>query len=184
MIIVGDIGNTETKICLVDSKNKIVKRIILNTKKINFSTLKKSLYNLHSKTPDISLDSLLKNLFTNDVKENKPGALGIIMNNLVRLKNELVSEKDLDDFKGYMTGNLQIFFDDIGNLVDYYLNQLMFFPDNVKTIESLIDTYNKITIQDIQDISKKYFDFNKLNITILGDCNEKDLDSYIKNYYK
>ena len=49
MIIVGDIGNTETKICLVDSKNKIVKRIILNTKKINFSTLKKSLYNLNLK---------------------------------------------------------------------------------------------------------------------------------------
>ena len=26
MIIVGDIGNTETKICLVNSKNKIIKR--------------------------------------------------------------------------------------------------------------------------------------------------------------
>ena len=46
MIIVGDIGNTETKICLVNSKNKIVKRVILNTKKINFSLLKKSLSNL------------------------------------------------------------------------------------------------------------------------------------------
>jgi type III pantothenate kinase len=43
MIIVGDIGNTETKICLVSSKNKIVKRISLNTKKINFLLLKKSL---------------------------------------------------------------------------------------------------------------------------------------------
>ena len=145
---------------------------------------KKSLYNLHSKTPDISYDFLLKKLFTNDVKENKPGALGIIMNNLVRLKNELVSEKDLEDFKGYMTGSLQIFFDDIGNLTDYYLNQLMFFPDNVVTIESLIDKYNKITIHDIQNIAKKYFDFNKLNITILGECNETQLDNYIQSYIK
>jgi type III pantothenate kinase len=46
MIIVGDIGNTETKICLVNSKNKIIKRISINTKKINFSSLKKSLYSL------------------------------------------------------------------------------------------------------------------------------------------
>ena len=48
MIIVGDIGNTETKVCLVNSKNKIIKRITLSTKKINFSLLKKSLSNLYS----------------------------------------------------------------------------------------------------------------------------------------
>ena len=35
MIIVGDIGNTETKICLVNSKNEIIKRVSLNTKKIS-----------------------------------------------------------------------------------------------------------------------------------------------------
>ena len=49
MIIVGDIGNTETKICLVNSKNSIVKRVTLMTKKINSSLLKKSLSNLHFK---------------------------------------------------------------------------------------------------------------------------------------
>ena len=46
MIIVGDIGNTETKICLVNSKNIITKRVTLMTKKINFSLLKRSLSNL------------------------------------------------------------------------------------------------------------------------------------------
>ena len=50
MIIVGDIGNTETKICLVNSKNIIIKRVTLKTKKINFSLLKKSLSNLKLKT--------------------------------------------------------------------------------------------------------------------------------------
>ena len=43
MIIVGDIGNTETKICLVNSQNKIIKRINLNTKKISNSLLNESL---------------------------------------------------------------------------------------------------------------------------------------------
>ena len=41
MIIVGDIGNTETKICLINSKNKIIKRFNLKSKNINFSLLKK-----------------------------------------------------------------------------------------------------------------------------------------------
>ena len=54
MIIVGDIGNTETKICLVNSKKKIIKKITLNTKKINFSLLKKSLINLRIKDKEIT----------------------------------------------------------------------------------------------------------------------------------
>ena len=43
MIIVGDIGNTDTKICLVNFKNKIIKRITISTHKINHKILKKSL---------------------------------------------------------------------------------------------------------------------------------------------
>ena len=51
MIIVGDIGNTETKICLINSNNKIIKRIILDTKKINIFSLKEltSTFNLKKK---------------------------------------------------------------------------------------------------------------------------------------
>ena len=41
-MIVGDIGNTETKICLVNSKNKITKRLNLKTRNININLLKKS----------------------------------------------------------------------------------------------------------------------------------------------
>ena len=54
MIIVGDIGNTETKICLVNSNKKIIKRINLNTKKINSSILKKKLFALQEKSKKIT----------------------------------------------------------------------------------------------------------------------------------
>jgi len=47
MIIVGDIGNTETKICLINNKNAIIKRVTLSTKKISTSLLKKYLSNLN-----------------------------------------------------------------------------------------------------------------------------------------
>ena len=43
MIIVGDIGNTETKICLVGPNNKIIKRTNISTKRINTSLLRNSL---------------------------------------------------------------------------------------------------------------------------------------------
>tara|TARA_Y100000590_G_C15712193_1_gene1010652 strand:- start:1699 stop:2448 length:750 start_codon:yes stop_codon:yes gene_type:complete len=43
MILIGDIGNSDTKICLINKKYKIIKRIILNTNKINKNLLKKKL---------------------------------------------------------------------------------------------------------------------------------------------
>jgi type III pantothenate kinase len=54
MIIVGDIGNTETKICLIDSKKKIIKKVIIKTKKINSSLLIKSLLKFNLKNNIIS----------------------------------------------------------------------------------------------------------------------------------
>ena len=43
MILIGDIGNTDTKICLLNSNYRIIKRLILPTKKINKSLLLKKL---------------------------------------------------------------------------------------------------------------------------------------------
>ena len=53
MIIVGDIGNTETKICLVNSNKKIIKKINLNTKKITKPLIKKSFSYLRLKDKKI-----------------------------------------------------------------------------------------------------------------------------------
>ena len=43
MILIGDIGNSETKICLLNLNYKIIKRLVLPTKKINQILLKKKL---------------------------------------------------------------------------------------------------------------------------------------------
>ena len=43
MYILGDIGNSETKIYLVNSNKKIIKRINIPSKNINFNTLKKKI---------------------------------------------------------------------------------------------------------------------------------------------
>jgi len=43
MYVIGDIGNTETKICVYSTKKKIIKKIILKTNLINDNYLKKNL---------------------------------------------------------------------------------------------------------------------------------------------
>ena len=46
MYLLGDIGNSETKLCLVSKKNKILKKIIFSTKDINQKKLEKNFKNL------------------------------------------------------------------------------------------------------------------------------------------
>ena len=45
MYLLGDIGNSETKLCLVSKKNKILKKIIFSTKDIKQKKLEKNLKN-------------------------------------------------------------------------------------------------------------------------------------------
>ena len=45
MYLLGDIGNSETKLCFVSEKNKIIKKIIFSTKDINQKKLKKNFKN-------------------------------------------------------------------------------------------------------------------------------------------
>ena len=43
MYVIGDIGNTETKICVYSRQKKIIKKIILKSKLIDNQYLKKNL---------------------------------------------------------------------------------------------------------------------------------------------
>jgi len=57
MLLVGDIGNTETKICLISSNKKIIKKIIFPSKNINNFKLKKKFKQL--KVKNLSLEKCL-----------------------------------------------------------------------------------------------------------------------------
>ena len=53
MLIVGDIGNSDTKICIINSRNKIIKKITFPSKNINSSFLKKKIPSSYFKKLDI-----------------------------------------------------------------------------------------------------------------------------------
>jgi len=96
MIIVGDIGNTETKICLVNTKYKIVKKFTLNTKNINYSLLKKSFKKFNLKNKDIKKClfcsvvprsyKLIKNFFFKFHKLNCYELKELKLSSLIKLK--------------------------------------------------------------------------------------------------
>jgi len=96
MIIVGDIGNTETKICLVNANYKIVKKFTLNTKNINYSLLKKSFKKFNLENKDIKKClfcsvvprsyKLIKKFFLKFYKLNCYELKELKLSNLIKLK--------------------------------------------------------------------------------------------------
>ena len=65
MMLIGDIGNTDTKICLLNSSYRIIKRLVLPTKKINQFILRKKLSFITNKKKPIN-----KSLFCSVVPIN------------------------------------------------------------------------------------------------------------------
>ena len=53
MLLLGDIGNTETKICLISSNKNIYKKIIFTSKNLSDLKLKKIIKSLKLKNIDI-----------------------------------------------------------------------------------------------------------------------------------
>ena len=55
MYIIGDIGNTEVKICVIDNNFKIKKKINIKTKKINNTIIKKNLRSILKKMQKLKI---------------------------------------------------------------------------------------------------------------------------------
>ncbi len=88
MYILGDIGNTETKMCLVSKKNKILKKITFLSKSIN----NKKLNNLFKKNK-IKFNQIEKVLFCSVV----PNTFNIIKNFLTKkVKSKCFEVKNLN----------------------------------------------------------------------------------------
>ncbi|MDA7457666.1 type III pantothenate kinase [Candidatus Pelagibacter ubique] len=117
MIIVGDIGNTETKICLVNSKNIIIKRVTLLTKKINHSLLNKSLLGLNLKNKSIN-----KCLFCSVVPK-KFNAVKIFFNKVYKIKCHELKKLKLNKLIKIKVNYKQIGSDRLANAISIINNK-------------------------------------------------------------
>ena len=65
MYIIGDIGNSEVKICIFSSNNKQVKKIVLKTSSINSKNLNKSISSIYkfNKNSKVLFSSVVPNVY-------------------------------------------------------------------------------------------------------------------------
>ncbi|MDC0249780.1 type III pantothenate kinase [Candidatus Pelagibacter sp.] len=124
MYILGDIGNTDTKLCLVSTRNKIIKKIIFPSKSLNDKKLTKyfSFLNLNYKT-------INKILFCSVVPKSF---------NLIK---KFLSKKT--KIKCYEVKNL-----DLKSLIKIKVNYRQVGSDRITNAISLINNKNNFIILD------------------------------------
>ncbi len=84
-----------------------------------------------------------------------------------RLRDELVSPKELSKTKEYVLGNFEMGLESSDDLAEFYgLQEILRQPiEDPKTVEQKI---RKVTAEDIRRVAKKYLTADRLNLAILG----------------
>jgi len=125
------------------------------------------------------------NIFSNNIDENKGKVdpMYVILYEICKLKYVKVSEVELSKAKEYIKGSLVLQLEDSANICEYYGKQfLLDLP--VLNVKGLLESIDKVSIDDIIRVSNDIFNLDRLNIAIIGNTNEKNAEVYIKKYLK
>jgi len=141
------------------------------------------LKNIKDIDSNLSYEKLYDNIFKKDNKKFGPGGLPIILEELKDIKENPISNNELNKIKGFIKGSLSLQSEDSHNIAEYFGRQLIANQSPILSYKDLLNIYENISIETIQKTSKKYFDFNKLNISIISDHYEKEyIESFINQY--
>ena len=95
-----------------------------------------------------------------------------ILKECERLKNELVSEDELNKVKEYLIGNMKLSLESSDDIANFYGAQELLKKD-IKTLEEKADAIRKITAKDVQKVAKEVFKNESLNLALIGPFKEK-----------
>ncbi|NQV88495.1 MAG: insulinase family protein [Parcubacteria group bacterium] len=90
-----------------------------------------------------------------------------ILDELKKLKNEIVSEEELKKAKEYSIGNMFLTLEPSDDIAQFYGAQEIL-RQKIKTPEEMAKELRKVTARDIQKVAKDIFQNKKLNLALIG----------------
>ena len=105
--------------------------------------------------------------------KNTVKSINIILNELKKIKTEIMHKKELDLFLNYMESTEKMEMEDSDNIVEHYTNSIIIY-NSIKTPEYTIGKYRKMTPLKIKTIANKYLT-NNMCIVVIGNHKIQDL---------
>ncbi len=94
----------------------------------------------------------------------------IVIKEFEKLKRNGIKQKELDHTRDYIIGTMLLSKDNTKN-VALFLGYNQLFMGKPYTYEYYIKKYNSIKCEDVQRIANEIFKINKINLSIISNCN-------------
>lgn len=109
-------------------------------------------------------------------------ALEVILKEVEKLKNEPVGGEELKRAKENLKGHLYLNLEDSLSVASYLAEQELFW-DKIQDPDEIAAEYDKVTVEDIQELAKELFIAKNLNLALVGPFKEKEKFEEILNKF-
>ena len=117
-------------------------------------------------------------------KKNLPEVLKITLEVLKKMKTKLVSKEDLKKAKTHLEGSGKIKETDVMNLALFYGVQTLYHQSEVMTYVEYMKKIKSVTREEIQEVARDIFDFNKIVVALVGVTDKKGIEQILKSFVK
>ena len=124
-------------------------------------------------------------LFKNKNINKKPGALYIILKEFEKIANKGITQKELDFAKEKIENDIALMYEGTDDVALYYAEQILFDYPNILSFDDYLNNIKSLRLDYVNKVIKETFDFKKLNISIIGNYEHKEvLDYLLKTFLK
>ncbi|EKD49588.1 MAG: Peptidase M16 protein [uncultured bacterium] len=93
--------------------------------------------------------------------------VGLIMEELRKMRSKNVSQAELKKAKDFMKGRLIVQLEDSENLANWLLRQQLF-NGKMMTLEEKFSKIDAVSVGDVKRVAKDVINFKKLNVAVIG----------------
>jgi len=106
--------------------------------------------------------------------KNIPEAMQVIRKEIQKLFEEGITDEELSDAKTHVRGAFTLAQEDSSFGANWYAKEALF-SEEIKNPDDYIKLIEKVTKDEVMDIVKQVFDFDKMRIAVIGDTEEEEL---------
>ena len=100
--------------------------------------------------------------------KNINGALAVMHNEIEKIKDAGVTQRELKDAKTHIRGSLTLSLEDSSAQADWYARQALFM-DSIKTPEQKLREIERVTNEQIRDVARRVFHSDEMRVAVVGD---------------
>ncbi|MDO8494939.1 MAG: pitrilysin family protein [bacterium] len=104
-------------------------------------------------------------------------AVEVILGEYAKIRNEKVSDQELQKAKDYIKGKMAISFESSDDLASFYAGQELM-EGKIATPEEKFEKLNRVTVEDVYAAANDIFKPEKLNMALIGPFKEEDPSIY------